>query len=126
MSASVAFDYVKSASTALRLLTKFGQKATLRRQTQSKYDAATSKATSSGVEEECTAALLAYSPYVVATSNGTIRQEDQRVLLATEGVKSDPKPMDEIDIGNKTYTIHNVNAVSPAGVVVLYDMQVRR
>jgi hypothetical protein len=122
----VSFDYAKSAATALSLLTKFGVTVTVKRRTAGVYNPATGEAMASGVAEQAKGALLPYAPYIINNSNGSIRQEDARLLLSPNGLGAAPEPQDQVAIGNATFTIVNVQKLAPAGTVVLYDAQVRR
>lgn len=123
---SAVFDYARSAQTALGLITKFGADVVLKRKQSTTYDPATSAGTSTGEEEPVKGALLPYAPYVIASSGGAIRQEDQRLLLAPQGMAGDPEPLDEVEVGGRNYTIISVQKIAPAEVAVVYDLQVRR
>lgn len=120
-------DYSAKATLALRLITKFGAEATVKRKTNGSYNPTTSKATAGGVAEKAQAVTLPYAPYVVNNSGGSIRQEDQQMLVAPEGLGADPEPQDQITLGNAIFTIVSVNALKPDGATaVLYTLQVRR
>lgn len=123
---STQFDYAKSAATALGLISKFGGNVVLKRRQTTNYNPTTSEAIASGVQETVKGAILPYAPYVIASSGGTIKQEDQRLMLAPQGIDKDPEPLDEVVVGNRNYTIVSVQKIAPSGVPVLYDMQVRR
>jgi hypothetical protein len=112
------FNYVKSAQTARKLLANFGQDMTL---TQIVYDFDTGLVVS---ENETTdkGVIFPYSAGVASMSNGLIQMSDQQVLINISVV---PKPTDQLTVGSKAYAIVNVKALEPAGVNVLYELQVR-
>jgi hypothetical protein len=121
-----AFDYTRPQATALRLIQRFGQAAVLSRMTTSTYNPTTSKAVPSGVQENVQVVMLPYSTFLTNVPGSTITQEDQKVYMAYGGNAGDPNPDDMLNIGGQTYTIMSVSRLAPAGVVVFYELQVRR
>ncbi len=122
-----AFDYTKSASTALRLLTRFGQSVTLMRQVTGAYDPALSAAPVTQALETRKAVLLDYDRinFGQTLQDGTrIQMGDRRCLMGADG--SEPTTLDFISVSNVKYPIKVVKILSPAGVPVLYDMLIRK
>ena len=121
------FDYTKSATTALRLLTRFGQDVTLTRPTTGAYDPALSTAPVSTVTETRKAVLLDYDRinFGETLQDGTrIMAGDRRCLMGVDG--SEPTVFDFVTVGGLKYPIKMVKIVSPSGVPVLYDMLIRK
>ena len=120
------FDYAHARATALRLITKFGGDASLQRQTATAYNPNTSVATTAGVTETVKVCVLPIAPFIIAKSQGVLKQEDQKCYMAYSGNAGDPKQSDIITFNSVSYTVVNVSILGPSGVTVLYEMQVRR
>ena len=117
-----SFDYAKSAATADRLITRFGQAATLIRQVQISgpdYDPTFAKQS-----RDCTIAVLDYENREI---DGTrIQAGDKKVLVSAVGLSPEPSTVDRIDIGDEEHAIISVKPLSPAGTPVFYEVQARR
>lgn len=114
------FNYAATAATATRLLQRFGAPATIKRQTTGAYDPATGTASVTTAELATTAAIFAYDQKYV---DGTlVLQGDQRAYLAPG---QEPKQGDKLAWQGTDFTVVAVKPVSPAGVVVLYEAQIR-
>lgn len=123
----MTFDYTKTADTALRLLTRFGQSVTLTRATTGAYDPALSAAPVTEKKETRKAVLLDYDRinFGQALQDGTrIQMGDRRCLMGADG--SEPTTLDYITVGGVKYPIKVVKALNPAGTPVLYDMLIRK
>lgn len=112
------FNYAKSALTARKLLANFGQAMTL---TKEVYNIDTGALTSTTTTTD-KGVLFAYSKGVASMSNGLIQASDQQVYI---NISSIPAPNDRLSVGTKVYSIVSVEALEPAGVNVLYILQVR-
>lgn len=122
-----AFDYAKSAETALRLLARFGQNVTLVRETTGAYDPALSAAPVTQTTEIRKAALFDYDRinFGQTLQDGTrIQLGDRRCLMGADG--SEPTTLDHVVVGGIKYPVKVVKILSPAGTPVLYDMLIRR
>lgn len=113
------FDYVRSAATARKLIANFGQDMTL---TKEVYNYDTGVLTSSTTTTD-KGVILPYSNGVVSMSNGLIQASDQKVLI---NISVAPAPTDRLTVGTNVYSIINVEAIEPAGINVLYKLQVRK
>jgi hypothetical protein len=113
------FDYAKTAATALKLLTKFGQPMTVSKEV---YDIDTGLLVSA-TDIIGMGVIFAISDGVSSMSNGLIKASDQQVLI---GVQTIPAPIDRLTVGDKVYSIVDVKALEPAGVNVLYELIVRK
>ena len=116
----MSFDYAATAATAQRLLLRFGAVCTLRRVTAGAYDPATGSATTTVSELSTVAVVLDYPQRYV---DGTlIKQGDKQAFLDRSYA---PAQGDELSWQGVTYQVVNYKAVSPAGVPVLYEAQLR-
>jgi hypothetical protein len=122
-----AFDYGKTSTTALRLLTKFGQSVILARQSTGTYDPALGAAPVTETLETRKAVLLDYDRinFGETLQDGTrVQAGDRRCLMGTDG--SPPTNFDAVIVGSERYPIKVVKELNPAGTPVLYDMLIRK
>ena len=114
--------YVSKTALATRMLVRFGQAATLQRKATGPYDPMTGTASETVTPYPCLAFVENYS---VRDLGGTVIQaSDRRVYLAPD-VAVVPKPGDTLVIDGADLTAINVKPVSPAGTVVLFEVQAR-
>lgn len=122
--------YQGLAATALKLITDKGQSVTWRRRTAGAYDPATASATVSVVESQCQGLILDYKERNlsgVATDGGSLVQRgDRKLLLAAQGMPGIPQPEDTFVVGSDTWSVVLVKSVDPAGVALIYEVQVRK
>lgn len=117
-----AFDYAAMARTAQRLLQRFGARTTLTRPGTPTYDPETGETTATPVVENCTAAVFPYGDKFV---DGTlILATDRQAFIAAVGL-AEPKPGDVLAWGGQGLTVIKAKNIAPAGLPVLYDVQVR-
>ena len=118
-----AFDYARPKATADRLITRYGQTATLRRPTTS-GGTSYNPGTVTNADHACTIAVLDYSSREV---DGTrIQRTDRKVLMAKASLSIEPATTDKLEIGVDELKIVDVKPLSPAGTVVFWELQVRR
>ena len=118
----MSFDYADLAATAVELLADFGMSMTLTRPTDipATYDTTTGVATPVGPDTYTVIGIkLDYSVREI------VQAGDQRVYLSTDGAVP-PKPGDTLTIGADVFRVMRAGNLSPAGVDLLYDVQVRR
>ena len=116
-----AFDYARSKASADRLLTRFGQTGTLRRQTST---GTSYNPTVTNTDYACTFVVLDYANREV---DGTrILATDKRVLLAKKSLAIEPTTADKLLIGGVEHKLIAVKPISPGGTTILYELQVRR
>jgi len=116
----VSFNYIGTAATATRLLERFGNACTLKREVAGAYDPATGSATVTTTSLSTTAAVFAYEQKYI--DNTLILQGDQ---LAYMKPSVEPKQGDKLTWMTKDYTIIAVKPISPAGTPVLFEAQIR-
>ena len=119
----MTFDYTRSKASADRLITRFGQSATLRR--PSTTGAAYNPTPGDPDNHPVTVVTLDYSTSEI---DGTrILATDRRVLMAKRSLAIEPTSSDKLVIGGVSYSIiPPVKPLSPGGVVVLYELQARK
>lgn len=116
-----AFDYTGLRATAQRLLSRFGQSATLTRRAASgtAYDP-----TISETGYTVTVAVMEYSNR--EREGALIQTGDKKVYLSTEGLSITPTVADTLTVGGAKHEIVNVMHLDPGGTVLMYELQVRR
>lgn len=113
--------YPKLQQTASRLIAKFGQAGAIRRTTASgpAYDPETVI-----TDHACQLAVLQYTDDKI---DGTlIMRGDKLVYLSTAGLSIEPSTADTVVIGGEKHAIVNVKPLSPAGLVVFWEIQARQ
>lgn len=122
-----AFNYPATAATATRLLKRFGADATVKRVSGSAYDPDTGTMTPTYTSLPTTAAVFDFDQKYI---DGTlILQGDKQAYCApgvavVQGDQFD-WPVNVPDVPTVTYTVIAVKPVSPAGVPVLFEAQLR-
>lgn len=119
----MAFDYLATARDAAALLAEFGAPVTLTRITPGTYDPATGTVSQTTTTHTATGVKLNYEQRAIDGTN--ILQGDQRVYLDPL-IAAAPQAGDTLTIGAEVFTVVASRPESPAGVVVLHDVQVRR
>lgn len=119
-----AFDYPTSRDDADELIEEFGQTVSLRRITNS---GTAWEPTQSTADYATKAAILDYSAKQIDGEN--ILVNDRRALVAagpltTLGITSIAPP-DSLVVGGVAVPIVRVMPLNPAGVVVMYECQLR-
>lgn len=116
----MSFNYAATASTAVKLLTRFGAAATLRRTNPASYNPATGTSAPTVTDLATVVAVFAYPQKYV---DGTlIKQGDQQALCSPAVV---PAQGDVLAWQGVDYQVVAVKPVSPAGVPVLFEAQLR-
>ena len=114
------FDYAKSAGTAKRLITSFGQLATVRKITQ--QSDGNGGVINTNTDTVCNAVFLAYS--VFEASQAHIETGDQKAII--ESTPTQPSVGDLVLRGAEVWRIKSVKPLQPSGINVLYQLQVGR
>lgn len=116
----MSFDYAKTAATAHRLLLNFGSTAKLRRQTAGAYNPSTGTAAITTTEFDTVAVVFDYDQKYI---DGTlVKQGDKQAYLDPSYA---PAQGDEFTWQGTKYQVVSYKAISPAGVPVLYEAQLR-
>lgn len=114
-----AFDYNRTAQTALRLLQRYGKATTLTREAPGEYDPDDAAAPITPTVQNVVAAVFPVEQKYV---DGTlVRSTDEQALISARGV-SEPKPGDILLWGGRDLTAVKCQNLGPAGVFVLYEI----
>jgi hypothetical protein len=117
----VKFDYAAMADVATRLIDRFGQPVTLRRQFAGTFNPITGSFSGSTIDEIETVGLLRRFPDDLI--DGTrILATDRQLVLAPDVV---PAVGDVAVIGAESLAVEEVETVAPAGVPVVFTARVR-
>jgi hypothetical protein len=121
----MSFDYDATAADADELLAEFGQVCVLASIPDGTYDPEEGEASTSSTPHPVTAAIFAYPQRYI---DGTlIRTGDKRALVSPVGLAVDPKPGDTLtDAAGVVFQVIDAKATAPAGVAVLWTLQVRK
>ena len=116
--------YSDMADTADELITEFGQSVTLKVSAGAAYDPETGSSVVTYTDQSGHGCVVDFDKKLI---DGTkVRIGDKLVLLSPLGV-SEPKDGDQLVIGAETWQlVPPVTVTAPAGVAVLYEVQVRK
>lgn len=118
----MTFDYDRIAATATRMLTRYGRAVTLRSSGGDTYDPATATREVYQTEYATIGLMLDYQQSDI---DGTLIQVGDQKVYMEPSVEVAPKTGDEILINDVVFKVIKSRPVSPAGVVVLHELQVR-
>lgn len=126
--------YDKLASTALRLLTKYGRSVTLRQLAvgEGGYDSATGEVTMPDSVDTTRNALVLDQPGTQISQrfgnnnqlNSLVQQGEKWLYMDANGVA--PALQDKVIIDEVEYTIQDVQETGPGGIPVLYMLMIRK
>lgn len=119
------FDYLKSATTALTLIEKFGATAKITHTEVSEpvnpWDPSTGEVVTK--EYEAAAVVTDYAQRLI--DGVTVKYGDKEIIVAASGLDIMPSANDVIETAGQKFSIVSVNVVSPAGVPLVYRVQAR-
>lgn len=115
-----AFNYAATAATASRLLARFGAACTLKRVSGTAYDPATGTNVPTYTDVPTTAAVFAYDQKYI---DGTLIRQGDHLAYCAPAVA--PTQGDRLVWNGATLEVVAVKPVSPAGVPVLFEVQLR-
>lgn len=112
--------YAEIAATALEVLQEFGQSVTFTRTTDGAYTPGTAPAQT---ETTYTATLVVDNYKAQEIDGETVQTGDLKAVVSSTTA---PVIGDKAPINGDTYRVQNVMPISPAGEVVVYELQFRR
>lgn len=115
------FDYARSRATAERLIAKFGTAGAIRRAVTSgpDYDPDITE-----TDYLCTLVTLEYDDRDI---DGTlVLSTDKKIYVSTKGLSITLEKRDSVIADGKAYAIERLKPLSPAGIVVFWEVQGRR
>lgn len=114
--------YSETAADATEAIREFGQAVTITHVVTGAYDPATGLVSSTSTVQSGFAVELAYSSSEI---DGTlILRGDKKLLLSISGMTAIAVE-DTCTVGGVVYVIKNVKPLSPGGIVLLYELQLR-
>lgn len=116
----MSFNYPATAATATRLLERFGAACTLIRTTTGTYDPATGSDPVTTQSLPTTAAVFAYDQKYI---DGTLILQGDQLAYCAPAVT--PKQGDSFTWQGTTFSVIAVKPISPAGIPVLFEVQIR-
>lgn len=118
-------NYPRYQKIARDQIARYGQPVTFRfREGTPSYDPIAGEVTAAVREVECPAVLL--SPEEKALSTGTVQVGDAMLLVGGGDLPQDPDETATVVLAGEVWRIVSVSRVSPAGVVILYKVFIRR
>lgn len=118
----MAIDYDAIAAGALAAIADAGQPVTLHRKGPPGPFVPGQPVTPTVADYPGTGAVFGYKQDAI--DNTTILWGDQRLLLAPQ-IEVEPITGDTVTVGAKTFNVVRCETVAPAGVTVLYKLQIR-
>lgn len=115
--------YADMAGVTDRMVATYGAACTLTRTVPGSYNPETG-ATATGTATTYTGVCAVFGYSQRDRANTDIREGDRRVLIAPSGMTL-PRTGDTLAIGGTTYTVVAARELSPAGVPVMFEAQVR-
>ncbi|ROL86494.1 hypothetical protein [Pseudomonas protegens] len=118
--------YDRTAETALRLITRFGQPVTIRDIKPGEYDPDTDSAGPDTIIEQTAQGILLDFTGLEFQNNSLIKQGDKKLKIAAQGLEWAPDLLNKVIIQGRTWSIvPPLKEISPAGTPILYELQVR-
>ncbi|KIF56233.1 hypothetical protein [Pseudomonas fluorescens] len=118
--------YDRTAATALRLITQFGQPVTIRATTVGEYDPEAGSAPPDSTKEQTAQGILLDFTGQEFQNNSLIKQGDKKLKVAAQGLEWVPDLLNKVIIQGRTWSIvPPLKEVNPAGTPILYELQVR-
>lgn len=120
----MSFDYAVMALTADELIAEFGAAATLSRTVAGGYDPETGISAPESVDvQNITAVCIDFDAKFIDGS--LIIRGDKQVFVSAQDV-TPPAAGDKFTWQGAEYSVIAVTPLSPAGTVLLYELQVRK
>ena len=118
--------YDRTAATALRLITQFGQPVTISKTEPGEYDPETGGDSPGATIEQTAQGILLDFTGQEFQNNSLIKQGDKKLKIAAQGLEWVPDLLNKVIIQGRTWSIvPPLKEVNPAGTPILYEIQVR-
>jgi hypothetical protein len=118
--------YDRTAATALRLITQFGQPVTISKTEPGEYDPETGGDSPGATIEQTAQGILLDFTGQEFQNNSLIKQGDKKLKIAAQGLEWVPDLLNKVIIQGRTWSIvPPLKEVNPAGTPILYELQVR-
>jgi hypothetical protein len=118
--------YDRTAATALRLITQFGQPVTISKTEPGEYDPETGGDTPGATIEQTAQGILLDFTGQEFQNNSLIKQGDKKLKIAAQGLEWVPELLNKVVVQGRTWSIvPPLKEINPAGTPILYELQVR-
>ena len=117
--------YDEMAVMALEMITEFGQPVIIRAITVGEYDPDAGSAPPDTIIEQTAQGILLDFTGLEFQNDTLIVRGDKKLKVAALGMAWKPKPLVQVDVQGRTWTVINFKEVNPAGTPLLYELQVR-
>lgn len=116
--------YDEMAVMALEMITEFGQPVILLEITTPEYDPDNPGGGDVIIEQTAQGILLDFTGLEFQNDTLIVRG-DKKLKVAALGMAWKPKPLVQVDVQGKSWTVINFKEINPAGTPLLYELQVR-
>jgi hypothetical protein len=118
--------YDEMAVMALEMITEFGQPVTISKTEPGEYDPEIGGDSPGATIEQTAQGILLDFTGQEFQSNSLIRQGDKKLKIAAQGLEWVPDLLNKVIIQGRTWSIvPPLKEVNPAGMPILYELQVR-
>lgn len=118
--------YDRTAATALRLITQFGQPVTISKAEPGEYDPEVGGDTPGVTIEQTAQGILLDFTGQEFQNNSLIKQGDKKLKIAAQGLEWAPELLNKVVVQGRTWSIvPPLKEINPAGTPILYELQVR-
>ncbi|MBA5978758.1 hypothetical protein HT737_00175 [Pseudomonas sp. MD195_PC81_125] len=118
--------YDEMAVMALDMITEFGQPVTISKTEPGEYDPETGGESLGATIEQTAQGILLDFTGQEFQSNSLIKQGDKKLKIAAQGLDWVPDLLNKVIIQGRTWSIvPPLKEVNPAGIPILYELQVR-
>lgn len=118
--------YDEMAVMALEMITEFGQPVTISKTEPGEYDPEIGGESPGAPIEQIAQGILLDFTGQEFQNNSLIRQGDKKLKIAAQGLEWVPDLLNKVIIQGRTWSIvPPLKEVNPAGMPILYELQVR-
>ncbi len=118
--------YDEMAVMALEMITEFGQPVTISKTEPSEYDPETGGISPGATVEQIAQGMMFDFTGQEFQNNSLIKQGDKKLKIAAQRLEWVPDLLNKVIIQGRTWSIvPPLKEVNPAGMPILYELQVR-
>ncbi len=118
----MSFDYASIATVADNIIINFGVPVTVVSKGTASYNVNTGAVVATDTTQTANGVVTNYDSKDI--DNTLILRGDKRLLLSPIGITT-IKPDAKVTIAGISYNVISVNETNPAGVALVYDLQIR-
>ena len=118
--------YDEMAAMALEMITEFGQPVTIRATTVGEHDPDTGMVPPDTTTDQTAQGILLDFTGQEFQNNSLIRRGDKKLKIAAQGLAWAPTLLNKVIVQGRTWSIiPPMKEINPAGMPILYELQVR-